>query len=111
VRMATAELLRDLGASVVDMPNGEAMLKELAAHPQDYDVILTDYAMPGLAGDEAVRRARKIVETIPAVIVTGHANPRSLVSLPERTTLLNKPFTPAKLLHALNASREMAADA
>ena len=101
VRQATAALLEDLGASVVDVASGEAMLKELEANPDGHDIIVTDFAMPGLSGDESIRRARALVKDIPAMIITGHANPQALVSVPERTVLLNKPFTPAKLLHAL----------
>ena len=107
VREATTMLLQDLGASVVAVSGGAAMLRELKAQPEAFDVILTDFAMPKTTGDEAIRRARKIVRDIPAVLVTGHANPESLVALPERTVLLNKPFTPARLLHALEKSRNM----
>jgi signal transduction histidine kinase len=108
VRQATAGLLQELGASVVDVESGEAMLAEFESNPGAYDAIITDFAMPGLPGDEVVCRARAITNQVAAVIITGHANSKALVSLPERTFLLNKPFTPAKLLHAVKSAQELA---
>jgi signal transduction histidine kinase len=107
VRQTTASLLQELGALVVDVDSGEAMLREFEANPGAYDAIVTDYAMPGLPGNEAISRARTITREIAAVIITGHSSSQALGSLPERTFLLSKPFTPAKLVHALESARAL----
>lgn len=107
VRQTTSALLQELGASVFAVESGDAMLREFEARPGAYDVIVTDLAMPGLAGDAAIQRARAITREIAAVIITGHASALAPRSLPERTHLLNKPFTPAKLLHAVKSAQAL----
>ena len=96
-------MLDSSGYDVVTAEHGERAVQVLAQ--QGVDLVITDYAMPGLTGDEAIRRARSTNRGLAAVIITGHASARSLGSLPDRTVLLNKPFTPAKLLHALKSAR------
>lgn len=107
VRQTTSALLQELGASVFAVDSGDAMLREFEARPGAYDAIVTDLAMPGLAGDAAIQCARAITREIAAVIITGHASALAPTSLPERTYLLNKPFTPAKLLHAVKSAQAL----
>lgn len=70
-------------------------LAAVRANPDDYDVIVSDFAMPGLNGLELVGRVRAIREKIPVIIVTGNRAalpPIALASMPY-IEVVDKPFT------------------
>jgi CheY-like chemotaxis protein len=94
VRETTAALLRDLGHKVASARDGLAMLKMLKTAPRDYDLVVTDYAMPLLSGGEALLRAREIRPDLPGLIISGYADAQSIERKPEDVAVLTKPFTP-----------------
>jgi PAS domain S-box-containing protein len=81
-----------------------ALLK-LSGTPNAYDVIVSDFTMPGLTGLELVQRAREIRANIPAVIIAGNRAVAASVTVPPipGVVLLDKPFTGEDLLRALQA--------
>jgi signal transduction histidine kinase/ActR/RegA family two-component response regulator len=100
VRMATAEMLREMGHSVVQAATPSAALDRLSAG-DDVDLLVTDYMMPGMRGSELVDVARKIRPGLPALLLTGYANlaKGEAAGLPR----LSKPFREADLAHAVAA--------
>ncbi len=78
-----------------DPEDGLARLKEHA-----YEVLLTDFRMPGLDGLEVLRRARRIRPDCEVVLMTAHAS----VDLARRALLrgaadfVTKPFSPQTAL-------------
>jgi PAS domain S-box-containing protein len=94
VRMATAEMLREMGHAVVEAESGTAALAKLA-HDSEIDLLITDYLMPGMRGSELVAEVRKQRPDIPALLLTGYANlaKGEAVGLPR----LAKPFREADL--------------
>jgi CheY-like chemotaxis protein len=89
VLLNTVTMLEDMGHAVTERHSGSEAVASLEDEP--FDVVLSDYAMPGMNGGELVRRAREIQPTIRAAIVSGYAD------LPEGTALdvprVAKPFT------------------
>jgi DNA-binding NtrC family response regulator len=66
------------------------------------DVLLVDYAMPGMSGPEVAHAARRAQPLLPIVIMTGYADARTLAEpLPPRVVLLKKPFKMQQLAAAL----------
>jgi DNA-binding NtrC family response regulator len=63
------------------------------------DVLVSDYAMPGLNGAELIARARLLQPGLRALIITGYA----AVGCAEcdGTTILHKPFHRRALIEAL----------
>jgi CheY-like chemotaxis protein len=59
VSMNTAYMLMDLGHSVMESPSGSHALKLLESDAQ-FDVMLTDYAMPEMTGLELATKVRNI---------------------------------------------------
>jgi PAS domain S-box-containing protein len=104
VRTTTAALLRDLGHSVVEASDGAGVLSLLRADPGCCDLLITDYAMPHVSGAEVIRQARAIREGLPAVIITGYADARSISRRPEDVLVIAKPFTADQLTAAVAAS-------
>jgi PAS domain S-box-containing protein len=99
VRATTAALLQDSGHEIVEAADGGKALKLLAAK-QPFDLLITDYAMPNVSGAEVVAGSRKMRPSLPAIMITGYADPAALPAS-RRVTLLAKPFTPAQMGEAI----------
>jgi signal transduction histidine kinase/CheY-like chemotaxis protein len=72
VRRVTAEALGAMGCEVREAESGEACLEMLNQDPR-FDLILLDFAMPGLNGTDTARRIRESHDRIPILIMTGYA--------------------------------------
>ena len=93
VRSTTAAVLDDIGHEVVEAADGKQALKLLKGGDCDFDVIISDYAMPHLSGTEFLRGARTICPGVPALIITGYAEADTISDRPEGVEILLKPFT------------------
>jgi len=91
-RVATAALLEDLGHVVAEAGDGPDMLEMLRAAPDQFDLIISDYAMPLISGAEGIRRAREITADIPAILITGYAEAAMVSGLPSDVHIMLKPF-------------------
>lgn len=87
-------LLRGVGYTVLDAPDGEMAL----AIAEDYrpNLIVSDVRMPRLTGDELATRLRGRPDGYapPIVLISGSSTP----SPHPHTTFLPKPFSAARLL-------------
>jgi signal transduction histidine kinase len=101
VRETTAGMLSDLGHEVESAADGGSVLKRLEAAPDDFDLIVTDYAMPLMSGGELLRKAREIRPGLPAIIISGYADSRSILNRPGEAVILTKPFTPGQMRAAI----------
>ncbi|MGN6482383.1 ATP-binding protein [Luteibacter sp.] len=98
VRVTVAALLEDMGHWVVSSESGAQALASLDAKTP-YDVLLTDYAMPGMTGTELIVHARQRVPHLAAVIATGYAE--TTIDPALGVVRLAKPFSRAALDAAL----------
>ena len=97
VRCTTAALLKDLGHEVVEASDGAEALKVLKKRVCDFDLLISDYAMPHLSGTDFLRAAHGICADVPALIITGYAEAEAIHDRPDGVDILQKPFTPAAL--------------
>jgi PAS domain S-box-containing protein len=97
VRTTTAAVLADLGHTVVEAANGSDALKALKDGDCNYDLMISDYAMPHLSGTDFLREARELCPGVPALIITGYAEADAISDRPDGVEILLKPFTPHKL--------------
>jgi PAS domain S-box-containing protein len=107
VLLNTVTMLEDMGHTVTEKHSGSEAIECL--QQDHFDLLLSDYAMPGMNGGELVQRAREIRPKIRAAIVSGYAD------LPEGTALdvprLAKPFNQdelAQLIARLTSPRAAA---
>nr|WP_283938203.1 PAS domain-containing protein [Sphingomonas brevis] len=98
VRAATAEMLREMGHSVKEAATGSAAL-EMLSSGEEFDLLISDYLMPGMRGSQLVEDARTIRPGLPALLLTGYAN----LAKGEGSGLprLSKPFREADLARAV----------
>jgi CheY-like chemotaxis protein len=101
VRSTTAAVLSDIGHEVVEAADGAEALKRLQDGDCNFDVMISDYAMPHLSGTDFVRSARELCPNVPALIITGYAEADTIRDRPEGVEVLLKPFTANKLELAL----------
>ena len=83
--------------------DGQTLLRLLEAAPEDYDLVVTDYAMPLLSGGEALIRAREIRSDLPGIIISGYADAESIARKPANVEVLTKPFSPREMSRAIGA--------
>jgi PAS domain S-box-containing protein len=101
VRCTTAAVLEDLGHSVVEAASGAEAIEALKSGDCDYDLMISDYAMPHLSGTDFLRKARELCHDVPALIITGYADAEAIKDRPEGIEVMLKPFTPHKLEAAI----------
>ncbi len=90
-------ILEGAGHEVLTAGSGEAALPFL--QNPNLDVVLTDLKMPGMGGEELVRRSRRERPDVPVIIVTAHGTISSAVkSIRDGAAdYLSKPFEPEQL--------------
>lgn len=94
-------MLEELGHTVTEAANGAEALAALSAGASDWDLLISDYAMPELSGTELVRELRKVHRGLPCIIITGYADGQAVDGRPDDVMVLSKPFTPGKLSKAI----------
>jgi signal transduction histidine kinase/ActR/RegA family two-component response regulator len=91
VRRLTRETLELLGYRVLEADSGAKALDMLETLRPD--LMLFDYAMPGMNGAELARLARARLPDTPIVIASGHADTAQIeAALGGEAILLRKPF-------------------
>ncbi len=101
VREVTAAILHDLGYGVVEAGSGGAALDVLDRESQ-IDLLLVDFAMPGMNGAEVAREVQARRPGLPIVFVTGYADTESLAEAGGRG-IVRKPFVQADLAAKLRS--------
>ncbi|MGZ8363075.1 MAG: PAS domain S-box protein [Caulobacteraceae bacterium] len=102
VRETTAACLESLGYDVVQAEGGASALKRLE-EPRAFDVMLLDFAMPGMNGAEVARRVQENRPGLPIVILTGYADAEALAGFGE-DEIIHKPFDEDTLARKLAAA-------
>ena len=97
VREVAAAQLEALGHRVVRARDGSAALDLLAGRRTGVDLLIADYAMPGMSGLELARAALARHPELPVIIVTGYADAESLNGMLDGAALLKKPYTVGEL--------------
>ncbi len=92
VRAVTVEMLKDLGCETVQAADGNAALALLGELQRSPDLILLDYAMPGMNGLQLAHALREHGVTVPVALVTGYAELADSNATP-LDAVLRKPFT------------------
>jgi two-component system response regulator FlrC len=90
---AIKRLLEHAGHHVEAVDRGEVALEVLARRP--FDLIITDFAMPGMKGDELVARIRKQWPTQRIIMATAFAQQYEVFGRPDGyvDAVLWKPFS------------------
>ena len=100
IGLSTTTLLEDLGHTVIHANSGAKALEVLQSS-RDVDLMITDYAMPGMNGMQLSEAARKLRPGLPILLATGYAD------LPDGAGLdlprLSKPYQQHQLAEHIAA--------
>jgi two-component system, cell cycle sensor histidine kinase and response regulator CckA len=105
LREVTERILRRAGYTVLTAADGVQALRRAKAYPHRIDLLLTDVIMPGMLGKDV---AAAVVAERPdtrVLFMSGYAQPVLTThgTLTADVHLLEKPFTSAELMEAMQA--------
>jgi signal transduction histidine kinase/class 3 adenylate cyclase len=102
MRDMVAQLLREAGYKVITASNGEEGLKKAEKHCLDLDLIITDWLMPKMNGQEMISKFKEIpkLSTIPTIVLSAKADEESRAESRAvgANAYIGKPFTKIELL-------------
>jgi PAS domain S-box-containing protein len=108
VRTFCKTVLRRHGYQVVEAANPSEAFAVLQTAAKAIDLVVTDVAMPGMNGDEMVRRLRGTIPPFKTLFMSGYADQLSQQGIDDSTDLLEKPFTASQLLHRVREALDRA---
>jgi PAS domain S-box-containing protein len=95
--------LERLGYTVTAIIDGQEALKIFSSDPSLFDLVITDHAMPQIAGSQLAEELLRVRADIPVILCTGHSNsvdPESVKAAGIREFLI-KPLTKQELAAAV----------
>jgi PAS domain S-box-containing protein len=100
INLSTKALLEDLGHTVIEASSGAGALEVLRTE-KPIDLMITDYAMPGMTGVQLAAAARGLRPDLPILLATGYAElpVHALPDLPR----LSKPYHQRQLAEQITA--------
>src|SRR5687768_13436535 len=96
IRQLMRELLRDTGLRAETAEDARDALAKFKAG--EWDLVFTDYAMPGMNGEELAEELKKLKPALPVIMVTGYSDvtcDRGVID-----SIVEKPLTREKLCAA-----------
>lgn len=101
VLLGTIAMLEDMGHSAIGMSSGNEALALVSTHA-DLDIVITDYAMPGMSGTELAQQLGILRPTLPIILATGYAETQA--SDTPKLIRLAKPYSQSQLKQSLIAA-------
>jgi CheY-like chemotaxis protein len=97
VREMVVASLERLGYRVVAASTGEEAVRLIDRLGDEIDLLLSDVVMPGMSGPDLYDRARRTRPDLRAIFMSGYTALSMGRPIPEGVTLLEKPFSAARL--------------
>ncbi|HEY0052667.1 MAG TPA: response regulator, partial [Caulobacteraceae bacterium] len=109
VRRFIAECLEGLGYAVTQASDGSEGLAAIQAETPD--LLIVDYAMPGMNGVEVVTAVRTLAPSLPIILATGYADMEAVERVMTPDRVLRKPFPVEALESAVRSALATRANA
>jgi signal transduction histidine kinase len=90
VRTVLGEQLRELGFRVDEVADGMSAIDRIRKNGS-YDVLLSDFAMPGMNGIDTIHTALLERPAMRALLMTGYADEEAVSSLQDCVPIIRKP--------------------
>ncbi len=101
IRMATVEMVRQLGFEVVEAPDAALALAQLQKD-DSIGILLTDFGLPGMNGRQLVDEALRLKPSLKVIIASGYSDWQTEEwPIAGKITNLRKPFDLERLRGAL----------
>ena len=91
------------GYRVLQAHSGSEASKISAEFPTPIDVLVTDWKMPDLNGDELARRLLVERPELKIIVMSGHPDAADVIAsfVKDQALFLRKPFSPARLVESI----------
>lgn len=99
VRDFLSECLAQYGIDCTLFDNGDRFVA--STQSRKADLILLDFAMPGLSGAEVAQLVKQVDPDLPVIIMTGYADSAALDAILGEVHVIRKPFSVEDLLAAI----------
>ena len=105
IRRMTRAALERYGYEVLLAANGQEAVDIFSAHKDEIAVVLLDWAMPVMNGDEALKRILAVDPSAKILMSSGYAETETLqrVGTPLLAGFVQKPYTTTQLAESLRA--------
>jgi PAS domain S-box-containing protein len=107
IRLMTRRYLEDLGYTVWEAETGERAFDIFMDQKDAIDLVVTDMVMPGIRGDDLVRKIREVRPQMRAIFISGYVDSDDL---DKETSILEKPFSFPELGRRVQESLEKTKD-
>jgi CheY-like chemotaxis protein len=97
VRTVLGEQLRELGFRVDEASDGTSAIERLKSNG-GYDVLLSDFAMPGMNGLDTIRHAVRELPSLQALLMTGYADEDAVAHARDHVPIIRKPINLIELV-------------
>lgn len=106
IRELLKKTLTETGARVLEAGNGTDCLKAFQDHIDEIQVIILDMIMPGLKGDDVLKKIREIRPDVIVIIASGFMGDEQRTKLKEYRPdgFLDKPFTDRDIVRSIVAT-------
>ncbi len=94
--------LEKLGYKLTTFHDARQALEAFRAQPQDFDLVITDLAMPGMSGLDFTAELRRIREDVPVLLTSGYLRPQDSETA-RRLGIREQLPKPATLEHLVQA--------
>lgn len=90
----TEHVLKHLGYEVTTSNSAEDALALCRSHSTNFQLLITDYSMPGMSGLELAKKIREHVPDLPVILMSGFLNEEAFRSTPAglEPIFIQKPF-------------------
>ena len=102
-----AAFLAQAGYRVTKFYDPASAFGAFRSHPHDYDVLLTDLAMPGMTGVDLASEMRAVRPDLPVVLCTGYGGDPGAIMHKHCDVILSKPCGRVELYKAVREALEL----
>ena len=98
----TPRLLETMGCRVTPLERPEDALNRLMETPDTFDLVITDYDMPGMSGTQLAQRLFSLKPSLPIILISGREDATTAASgLPNIRQVVIKPYDKDDLAQAI----------
>ncbi|QGY40663.1 response regulator [Pseudodesulfovibrio cashew] len=106
--LTTPRLLENMGYRVTALREPEEALIRAKATPRLFDLLITDYDMPGMSGAQLARQVSEFLPDLPVILVSGREDAATAAShLPNVRQVVIKPYDKDYLSGAIESVLEV----
>jgi nitrogen-specific signal transduction histidine kinase/CheY-like chemotaxis protein len=103
IRELARGVLADTGMTIFEAVSGDEAIKIFKKHSDEIDVVFLDVIMPGIKGDEVLKKLREIKKDVKVIISSGFMSEDQRAKLKEYAieAFLDKPFRDTDIIETI----------